>query len=131
MALHEKHKKEGLVVLLVRSSATADAVRQFAREKGLPSDLFVVTRPGAGEPEELYRADATPTTYVIGRSGRVAAALSEYAAERATEKGREIVFLARGPQGEPAVRDELPFAEAVQEALAPKDEKESKRRPKR
>ncbi len=117
-ALYGKHKEEGLVVLLVNSTASAEAVRRHAKENGIPPELFVLTQPGAGEPEELYRVDDLPTAYVIGRGGRILAAAAGFVGEQVVDGERKNVFIARTKDGAIETREELPFADAVRMAVA-------------
>lgn len=120
-ALQARHKEEGLEVICVNSGITADAARAFAKERGIPPDLLVLTRPGEGEPEELYRADWPPVAYVVGRDGKILAAEIGYVgffrAENGTVSRR---FQKSGSDDAPCWMDELPFVETVRRALESK-----------
>jgi len=67
--IQTKYKKDGLVVLGI-SAEPQETVTMFQRDNpGGAYDLYVDT---SGLASSLYRADAIPTTVVIGKDGKIA-----------------------------------------------------------
>ncbi len=67
--LWQQYRRQGLVVLAVNvDRGGADSVRDYVREYGLS---FPVVLDPQGELRNRYAVRALPTTYVIGRKGRI------------------------------------------------------------
>jgi len=65
---HERLGPEGLVILGVNAEGAApDAVRQFARDRGIGYQMLV----DPGHVGRAYRVERLPTLYVIDRAGDV------------------------------------------------------------
>jgi hypothetical protein len=58
----------GLSVVLVNLGEGRETVRQAVRARGYQAPVLL---DGGGEVASLYSVNATPTTFVIGRDGRL------------------------------------------------------------
>jgi peroxiredoxin len=80
--LHDRYRDRGLVVLAI-SYETAEKMQPFLKENSY-------TMPVGSDPEkkvvQAYAIKSWPTTYVIGKDGKIARIGSPYDAESAVEK---------------------------------------------
>ncbi|MBD3367628.1 MAG: redoxin domain-containing protein [Candidatus Eisenbacteria bacterium] len=68
--LYEEHRNDGLVVIGIGlDQGGADVLRPFAEKHDISYPILV----GGREISRTYRASSIPTTYIIGRDGRIAA----------------------------------------------------------
>jgi len=95
--LYEKMKDEGVVFALV-SDEKPETVRKFIDESNYTMPIYTA----AGEAPPVFGTDAIPTTFVIGRDGRIAlrhVGAKDWDDEESTDLLRRL--LAEGPPAAP------------------------------
>jgi peroxiredoxin len=71
--IQKSFKNKKFVLLSISLDRDLDAARRFVKEKGMDW-VHVIDAGAAGELAEKYQVAFIPTTYVIDRQGRIAAA---------------------------------------------------------
>jgi thiol-disulfide isomerase/thioredoxin len=66
--VYRNNRDQGLVVVGVDVAESSDAVAKFVAETGL---TFPIALDVSGETTELYRIEGMPTTFFVGRDGRI------------------------------------------------------------
>ena len=66
--VHREYRPRGLVVLAVNIEESPDVVASWARSKRLSMDVLLDPR---GVASTAWKVTATPTTFVVGRDGRL------------------------------------------------------------
>jgi thiol-disulfide isomerase/thioredoxin len=66
--VHKAHRDDGLVIVGVDLAEPPDVVSKYVAEIGL---TFPIALDEDGEVSELYRVEALPTTFFVGRDGNI------------------------------------------------------------
>ncbi len=66
--LHEKHAKDGLVILAVHSMRGKETCAAFVKKNSIPYTVAIDTE---GKTAKAYYVDGYPDYHVIGRDGKV------------------------------------------------------------
>jgi thiol-disulfide isomerase/thioredoxin len=67
--LQKKYGPDGLVIVGIAVSDTAERVKKFATEQGL--NYVILLDDGTGVPEKFGNIEAIPTTFIIDRDGNL------------------------------------------------------------
>lgn len=67
-SLHEKHSKDGLVILAVHSTRGGEKCAAFTKAKELPYPVAVDVET---KTQKAFRVDSFPDYYVVDRAGKL------------------------------------------------------------
>ena len=66
--LHEKHQKDGLVILGIHSKKGMDKCQAYVGEEGIP---YAVAIDHEGKTVDSFKVDSFPDYYVVDRAGKL------------------------------------------------------------